>query len=260
MLRFHVTSAAMKRLARWGLVLCCLLTAMDAAAQTCTPPTPFAFEFQNNVVATLAATNPGDACALSVALNAGAGPTAAGFLHYRRAAPLSAVRYGFRIDASALTNFTSPTQVVQLFAASSPIVSAGVSHVLQIQLAGGSGNATLGLQAACAGCASGVFVAHAPLAQALNTIRVEIILGSGTAGMVRYWLNRPFSDPPDGLIDNNGVGLDNAAWIGVIGAELGLSSPTNGFRANHAGNTLVFDQIESTDDTVFWTDFDNGAQ
>jgi hypothetical protein len=255
--------AIVKRRTQWCLGLWCLLAETLACAQNCALPVPFQYEFQNNVTASLAAANSTDPCALSVSLNAPAGPTAAGFLHYRRPAPTSSVRYGFRIDTSALTNFTLPTHAVQLFSASSPIVSAGppaVSNVLQIQLVGGSSNPDLRFDAACGVCASGLFVAHVPVTQTLNTIRFEIDVGSGTAGLVRYWLNHAFSDPPDGLVDNNGAGLDNATWIGVVSAELGLSSPSIGFRANRTGSTIVFDQIESSDDQLFWDDFSSGAQ
>jgi hypothetical protein len=105
-----------------------------------------------------------------------------------------------------------------------------------------------------------VLTANVPIAQSINTLRFEIHVGAGTNGSVRYWLNHAFSDPPDGVMDNGGAGLDNAAWLGVIGAEIGLSSPSNAFRANHAGSAIVFDQVESSDDLLFWDDFSNGAQ
>jgi hypothetical protein len=66
-----------------GLFLLGWAAASDA--QNCALPIPFQYEFQNNVTALLSAANPADPCALSVSLNNGAGSTAAGFLHYRRA-------------------------------------------------------------------------------------------------------------------------------------------------------------------------------
>ena len=250
-----------KRHAQWCLGLCLLAAASVVSAQNCILPVPFQYEFQNHVTASLSAANATDPCALSVAVNSGAGPTAAGFLHYRRAAPITSVRYGFRVDTSALMNFTTILRNVQLFAASSPVVSAGsprVSHVLQIRLQGGSPG--LVFTAACGNCVTPFFQAPVALTQTLNTIRFEINVGSGTNGSVRYWLNHTFSDPPDGVIDNGGAGLDNATWVGVISAELGLSSPSNGFRVNHAGSAIVFDQIESSDDVLFYDDFSSGAQ
>jgi hypothetical protein len=253
-------SETAKRHAQWCLGSCLLAAASIVSAQNCTLPVPFQYEFQNHVTASLSAANTTDPCALNVAVDSGTSPTAAGFLHYRRATATASVRYGFRLDTGALMNFSTALQNVQLFAASSPIVSAGppaVSNLLQISLFGGSSNPTLHFNAAYSG---GVLSSNPALAQTVNTVRVEIKVGSGTNGSVRYWLNHNFSDPPDGVIDNNGAGLDNAAWLGVIGAEIGLSTPSNGFRANQAAHALVFDQIESSDDVLFYDDFSSGAQ
>jgi hypothetical protein len=251
----------LKPFAQWCVGACLLAATSVVCAQACRLPVPFQHEFQAyNVTASLSAANATDPCALSVAVNSGAGPTAAGFLHYRRATAIPTVRYGFRVNTSALTNFTVPLQNLQLFAASSPVVFVGlrnVSNLLQINLFGTSTNPMLRFSAAYSG---GVLSADVPIAQTINTVRIEIKVGSGTNGSVRYWLNHAFSDPPDGVIDNGGAGLNNATWLGVIGAEIGLSSPSNSFRANHAGNAIVFDQVESTDDLLFWDDFSNGAQ
>jgi hypothetical protein len=253
-------SEAVQRHARWCVGLCLLAATSAICAQACRLPVPFQYEFQNNVTASLSAPNATDPCALSVAVNSGAGPTAAGFLHYRRAVPTQFVRYGFRVDTSALTNFTVANRTAQLFAASSPVVFSGppaVSNLLQINLFGSSGNPTLRLSAAHSG---GVLTTNVPLAQSINTVRFEINVGAGTNGSVRYWINHAFIDPPDGVINNSGAGLDNAAWVGVIAAEIGLSSPSTQFRASHFGSAIVFDQIESTDDVLFFDDFNSGAQ
>jgi hypothetical protein len=247
---------------RWYLGFLWLAAASAVSAQTCDLPVPFQYEFQHNVTASLSAANASDPCALSVALNNGAGPTASGFLHYRRGTPTTFIRYGFRVDTSALTNFSLPNRLVQLFAASSPAVSTSpgpVSNVLQILIVGGS-SPTLRFYAASASSVSGLLLRQVSLTQTVNTVRFEINVGSGTAGFVRYWINHQFTDPPDGVIDHNGAGLDNAAWIGVIGAELGMSSPSNGFRIDYGGSIILFDQIESSDDVLFYDDFSSGAQ
>jgi hypothetical protein len=247
------------RAMRWLAGAMLALSGSGLCAQSCTLPIPFQYEFQNNVAATLAAANAADPCALNAALNSGAGPTAAGFLHYRRARATTTVRYGFRVDFSALTNFTSANHVVHLFSATSPTVLApGVSNILDIYLVGGTQPA-MRFSAAASG-PSGQFVTIQSLAQTVNVVRVEINVGSGTNGLIRYWINHAFSDAPDGIIDNGGAGLDNAGWLGVIGAQIGLSSPSSAFRANHAGSALFFDQIESNDDVLFFDDFSVGAQ
>jgi hypothetical protein len=228
-----------------------------AGAQNCVVPIPFQYEFQNNVAASLSAPSPTDPCALSVAVNGGAGPTTAGFLHYQRAKPLTTVRYGFRVDASALSNLTLPNRQLLIFSASSPAISQGMSHVLEIRLLGAAPNPNLFFISATDSVAP--LVTAVPLSQSSNVIRFEINVGSATAGSVRYWINHAFSDPPDGVIDRNGAGLNNAAFLGVIAAEVGLSSTTALFRAEQANHALIFDQIESSDDVLFFDDFSRGT-
>jgi len=243
---------------RCGLCFVLLGVAGTAGAQNCVLPIPLQYEFQNNVTATLAAPNATDPCALSVSTNSGAGPAAAGILHYRRASPLASVRYGFHFDAGALTNFDAVNRSVMLFSASSPLVIGDVSHLLDIRLLGGSPNPSLRFSTATD--QPQALVTPVALAQTANTLRVEINVGSGTAGNVRYWINHAYSDPPDGVIDRAGTGLNNAAFAGVVSAEIGLSSATTLFRAEQAGNAIVFDQIESGDDVLFFDDFSGGAQ
>ena len=241
-------------------LLSSLIVTQFASAQNCTLPIPFQYEFQTGVTASLSAAGVGDPCVLSVALGNGTGPTASGFLHYRRASPTTSVRYGFRVDTRALTSLTLANRVIQLFSASSPVVVTSplsVSHLLRLELLGST---TPQLRFVTAIGGSLPAVSNVALPQTLNTIRVEINVGGGTAGFVRYWINHAFTDPPDGVLDNAGAGLDNAAWMGVIAAEIGLSAPSDQFHANDAGNAVVFDQIESNDDILFWDDFSSGAQ
>lgn len=250
---------------RWSirlLTFVALCVPLHALAQSCTLPIPFQYEFQHAVTATLSGATTSDPCSLSVALSVGAGPVASGFLHYRRAKPLTSVRYGFRVDASALTNFAIPNRVVQVFAATSPTVVSGWPHLLLVSLSGGSNpGPALNFLAATSGAAPHFVDVSASTSSLVNEVRVEINVGSGTNGYVRYWINHAFTDPPDGVIDNRGAGLDNAAWIGVIGAEVGLSSPLIHFRNDYSGGpALVFDQIESSDDVLFFDDFSSGAQ
>jgi hypothetical protein len=238
-----------------------LLAATSAAcAQTCSLPVPFKYVFQTQATATLSSTNPGDPCGLSVALGNAAGPTASGFLHYQRAHPLTSVRYGFRVDTQALSPMHGG---IQLFSANAPVapIAPGIpqSGVLTISLVQDSPNPMLRFFAARSGN-QGAQSANPELSPGLHTIRVQIAVGSGTAGSVRFWIDHAFSDPPDGVLDNGGAGLDNAAWVGVIGAELGVSTADAFFRANHAGAIVAFDQIESSDDLLFFDDFSSGAQ
>lgn len=247
---------------RVALSLLILASASSASAQDCSLPPPFRHAFANRATAALAAPTPGDPCVLTASLDANASPTSAAFLHYRRPAPATSVRYAFRIDATALGNMTNALRRVQLFSASSPMVLAGQpspSHVLDIAFMG-NGSGSYPVLRIDAAAANSLDVASIPLTHAVNTIRAEIEIGAGDAGYVRYWINAGFADPPTGSLDGGGAGLDNASWIGVIAAELGLSSPSASYRSDYGGAAVVFDQIESNDDLLFWDGFDGVTQ
>jgi hypothetical protein len=244
----------------WILGVALATAAPYAAAQSCTPAPPFQYFFQTQAAATLSAAAPSSPCQLSVALPSGVGPTASAFLHYRRPQLLTNVRYSFRLDATALTQFSAPTQGVQVFAAVSPIVQFGsVSNMLSVRLAGGV-DPMLIFDAASSVRPGLIETSSVNLGQMVNVVRVEIAVGDTTAGYVRYWINHTFSDPPDGVINDGGFGLDNSLWLGIVGAEVGLSGASNGFRSNQAGAALVFDQIESNDDVLFFDDFSGSIQ
>lgn len=225
------------------------------AAWSCELPVPFEYLFQNSLTSSLDATT----CALSASTTASSRTTAAAFFHYRRATPLTSVRYGFRFDTSALSAGLANEQVT-LFSATSPTValSPPTSNLLDIQLRLGT-SPTLQFSAADAASVSTATLASVTLSQSVNTVRVEIIVG--TPGSVKYWINHAFTDPPDGVMETTpGSGIANGSLIGVSGAEIGLSNPTTNFRDHHAGEALVFDQIESSDDVLFYDDFSSGAQ
>lgn len=170
------------------------------------------------------------------------------------------MRFGFRLDYSALVNF-SGLQYVQVFSASAPTTVGGFSHVLDIALSVptlGSPPHTLTFTAARG--SGGPSSTPVAFTQTSNVVRVEINVGANTAGNVRYWINHAFTDPPDGTIDDAGAGLDTAAFQGVIAATVGLGSQSGPFRSAQTGNALVFDQIESSDDVLFYDDFSSGAQ
>ena len=247
------------------LLLVCVLAGASgfgsrASAASCTPAIPFRYEFQNDVTASLGPSADGSGnCALSVSTLPTSRTAAAGVLHYRRGSPLTTVRYGFRVDTSALSPGTS-THVVQLFSAASPVVIPAPtprSNVLDIVYID---SATPALRFVAASDGPPVFATQS-LTQAVNVVRVEITVGTGSIGKVRYWINHDFSDTPDGILEKgSGLGLNNDAFQGVIGAAVGLSNATPSFRSSHAGQAIVIDEVESDDDVLFYDDFSSGAQ
>ena len=242
-----------KTLLRWAVLSVASL--VTDAAWSCALPVPFGYFYQNNVSASLA----GGPCALTVGTIGASRTTAAAFFHYRRASPLTSVRYGFRVDDSALSG-GSNLEDVQLFAATSPVVtlSPATSTVLAIALRTGSPQTVI-FYAADGNSAGGTKSVPVTLISSKTTVRVEINVAA--AGNIKYWINHPFTDPPDGVIETSaGSGLDNAGLQGVIAAEIGLSRPSVAFRTHHADEALVFDQVESNDDVLFYDDFSRGAQ
>jgi len=186
-----------------------------------------------------------------------AGPVAASFLYYMRPQPVASVRYAFLVDTSELTGATVATRAFQIFAASSPVVVSGWPQLLTINLVGGNPFPSLKLITPRGGKSLQQVVV--PFTAATAMVRVEINVGAGTAGNVRYWIDADYADPPTGILDDAGAGLDNAAWTGVIAAAIGMSSTTSGFRAN-CGGTLAINHITSSDDLLFWHTFEFGYQ
>lgn len=237
------------------LALLLLAAASVAHAQSCVAPIPFQYEFSNAATTSLSAATPSDPCALSVAMDANARSTGAGFLHYQ-GAPLTSARYSFQLDTSALTSFTSPVQRVQIFSVNGQQTQPQQSHLLIVMLMGGSPNPTLRI---LAGTGTGTYLqAFTPvsLTQTSNVLRFEITIGSGTQATVSYWINHDFTATPDGFV----MGLENDVYGGIVGAELGLSSPSISFVTAQNGRAVVFDQIQSSDDALFYDDFSDGAQ
>jgi len=187
-----------------------------------------------------------------------AGPTAADFMYYVRPKALTSVRYEFEVDTSELTGDTDSSRSVQLFAASSPVVISSWPQLLTIDMIGGTPYPSLRFRTPRGGNQP-IEQITIPLTASTATLRVEINVGSGTAGNVRYWINAAYVDPPTGILNNAGAGLDNAAWTGVIAAAVGMSSMTDAFRAN-AGGTFAIYHIASSDDLLFWDDFSFGYQ
>lgn len=187
-----------------------------------------------------------------------AGAVASTFMYYVRPQPITFVRYAFRIDTSGLTGATESVRAFQIFSASSPVVVASWPQLLTINLIGGSPEPSLRLTTPRGG-GKPLEQTLVPLPAAIVMVRVEISVGSGTAGRVRYWIDADYSDPPTGVLDDSGAGLDNAAWGGVIAAAVGMSSTTSEFRAT-CGGTLTIDRIGSSDDLLFGDNFEFGLQ
>jgi hypothetical protein len=186
-----------------------------------------------------------------------AGPVASSFMYYVRPQPITFARYKFRIDASELTGASDSSRAFQIFTASAPTMVASWPQLLTVNLLGGNPYPILQLTTPRGG--KPVEQVLVPLSAAIAMVRVEIDVGAGAAGRVRYWIDSDYSEQPTGVLDDDGNGLDNAAWSGVIGAAIGMSSTTSELRAT-CGGTFTIDQIGSSDDVLFGDNFEFGLQ
>lgn len=86
------------------------------------------------------------------------------------------------------------------------------------------------------------------LAAGVNRVEFDVQMGTTTPtptlGSIRYWINAAAgtTEPaPTGSI----TGIDNAAWVGVKIASLGLASPAPAFSTAHHGQATLFDAFDS---------------
>ncbi len=227
-----------------------LLAAQAVSAQSCTPPGAF---HHTNAIRGAVTLVPGSGtdCDIQASITAGNDWTGGAFAWYTLPQPVATWRISFRMD---LSEFTSPDSLIDSFHFLSASTrhphppSDGTGHLLNVGLVGGGsgGSFYLAMSAACNGLCTGTF----PLDLADgDLLRFEVATGAGD-GHVRFWLNAPFTDPPSGALDN----LDNAAWQGVDMVALGVFESSAMVAAG--GGSVTFSDIESLDDSIFWSNFD----
>jgi hypothetical protein len=212
--------------------------------------------------ASLGITEPGlnsTGCALSLSI--GAASNSRTFV--QDGSPTTEGRYRgrFYFNLSGLTGFNASNRTVILFRANDATAPAQfTSDELVIRLAGASsGNPTVRIIASDANPASGATAATVVLpASATSTWRVEFDLQVGTGattnggcttmpasgGCLRYWVTDAGTAATDGA-PTGSTTLNNSGWGGVDTAFLGLSGGSPGYRSNHAGAVVVFDEFDS---------------
>ena len=183
-------------------------------------------------------------CKMNNHFNAGAGGLASSFV--RDDTPSAEPRYRFRfyVNVDAITPF-SGLQKVQLFtanAAASFPAAGGSVQVLRVSLipGGGTGRQASFVAATNNGTdyVSAPFVA--PLAVGENYLEGEIVIGAAGTGKVNIWANNNVAGTPSGTIN-----VDNAGWVGIDTAILGMADSTTSFRANQAAKDILFDEFDS---------------
>ena len=243
---------------RWFVAMGLLVLAFASSMAGACSLAPFNEMFANQGTATWAGSD-GD-CRLESALSATSDATAAAVAHYRRQYPAETFRGSFRVSLPSGLALNS-SQAVRLFrgvARSASVSGPHAARMFDVALFGNVSGSTLvlGMTTACSSQSSGQCGSTAgPLTVSDFPLRVtvELTVGAGSAGALKYWLGDDVSGPPRGMIAD----LDNAAWGGVERVSLGLSDSTPNFRQVLAGRSIVFDEIVAYDNGLFWSDFDS---
>ncbi|MEO8672692.1 MAG: hypothetical protein ABI411_15340 [Tahibacter sp.] len=183
-------------------------------------------------------------CVLSAHFNAGAGGLASAFVRDDTPSAEPRFRFRFYTKVDAITPF-SGLQKVQLFTANSAAsfpVAGGSVQVLRASLIPGGGT---GRQVSfVAGTNNGTDYVSAPfvapLAVGENYVEGEVVIGAAGTGKVNIWVNNNVAGTPTGTIN-----VDNAGWVGVDTAILGMADSTTSFRANQAAKDILFDEYDS---------------
>ncbi len=170
----------------------------------------------------------------------------------RDTTPANETRYRFQflVDPTGLSSFglTDGVQIFTANAATAFPVSGGRVPMLALALSPGAaaGSKRITIIASCSGgsnyrCATSIPV---DLTAGVNRIEVDLTVGAGAAGTARYWLNAA-SGTTEPAVTGTLSNLDNAGWVGVDTAILGLSGPTPTFRTAHAAQSVGFDSFDS---------------
>lgn len=230
------------------------LAAGAAFAQGCTPPEPFGRTTAIRGNAGFV-DNGGGHCNLVATLAAGNDVTGSAFAYYSLPQPNPHWHFSFRVDTSQLGDPLHLVDDVSILSASArvpyPLID-GKATLAKVLLIGGAGASPQLLVAAA--CFDGLPLVCSNMGGALidgDLVRLELTVGAGAAGELRWWINAGYDEEPTGTLGN----LDNAPWRGVQAVALGAFEPSGSIASN--GTTLAFRDIESFDDTLFWSGFEH---
>lgn len=199
----------------------------------------------------------GTSCALSLSI----GASSSSRTYVVDSSPQNEQRYRarFYISTNALANFTATNQTVILFRANDTTGPAQFSSDQVVARLVGGSPATVRFYVSDANSGSGADQIVVPLpTSATNSYRVEFDMqvGTGTStangcttmpatgGCFRYWVTDAAASSSDGA-PTGSYTINNSGWSGVKTAYLGMSSGSPGYRTNHAGGVLVFDEFDS---------------
>jgi hypothetical protein len=233
-----------------------LLLSLPAAllAQTCARPEPF--DRTSEIAGAVAFVEGSDPAVCDLATSVGAAgliPSGA-FAWYSMPGPRTTFRISFRVDTSLLAE-DSVVDGVEILAVTSrhPAPAPYGNVLLHVGLVGSGEDPTspyVSYLAYCNSCSGQSAVGFFPLIVSGDQLGFEIGIGAGADGWLRYWHNASFSDPPTFSQEN----LDNGALLGGTDVALGAFNVASSLAA--VGTALRFSDIQTSDDVIFWSDFD----
>jgi hypothetical protein len=157
-------------------------------------------------------------------------------------------RFQFLFNASALGNFGTTDSIV-IFNGTAAAPNAAANNrrqLVTLALSPGPAGAKRLTITASNGNASPyrTTVTTGDLLPGTNRIEIDLTVGAGAAGALKYWLNAP-AGTTEPVANGNIPSLNNSAWVGVKNAALGLSGASPSFRTAHAGQIVSFDTFDS---------------
>jgi hypothetical protein len=202
----------------------------------------------------------GGNCHLQTQVTAIDAPAAASVSYLRRQ-PTAPLRLRFTVDApdlpalNALQSVSMARGVVRRADASSSSVTPAFDLILLGNLS--ASKYYLGLSGWCASEASNSCSAITPAFTAADfplEITLDAEVGAGASGRLGLWMN---SDPDMAAPTLQLANLDNAAIGGIDRVLLGLFATRPAFNQVAAGHTVSFRGIETSDEQLFWSDFES---
>lgn len=221
-------------------------SAMAQCPATLNPPWSVVTALSGGTAVSAAGGLDASACKLNTAISAGLASIAT----VTDNTPANETRYRFQflVNGSALGNF-GVTDSVQIFNSNAAVPNAaagGRRQIVTLALTPGPAGAKRITITASNGTAAPfrTSVTTGDLLPGTNRIEVDLTVGAGAAGALKYWLNAA-AGTTEPAATGSIASLNNAGWVGVDSAGLGLSGASPAYRAAHAGQIVSFDTFDS---------------
>jgi hypothetical protein len=220
--------------------------AMAQCPASLSPPWSSVLAFSGGTAASVAGGLDGSACKLNTSISSST--SSIGGVVDNTPSNETSYRFQFLVDGDGLGTWGG-LDAVQIFTANAAAPNAaggGRRQIVTVGLSPGAAGAKRMSIIASNGNAAPfrTLITTADLPAGPNRIEIKVTVGAGAAGRLDYWLNAPVgtTEPaPTGSILN----LNNAGWVGVNTAALGLSAATPSYRTAHAGQFVAFDTFDS---------------